>query len=319
LSYNSLKGKNLYNIWNALYSVKKIVTLGITLNDDHKKRLDALGELQVLTAPVSVDNFVQKVAGYNVILSNGEFLLDSLDRLKDVFVTYPYVELGVFDSEKLERNGVTVANSRGGNRDSIVEWVMFMLIDLFRKFRSMVRASETFEVRLQESLVNKKVLIVGHGSIGSQIGVLCKSFGMKVSYFDRGEDIRDCSKDADVIINALNCNTSSRNLLDENYFLSLKKGSYFLTFVRPHTYDLDGLIKSINAGVIAGAAIDCDPEKFGDTTNSFYQKALSCPQILVTPHIAFSTVQAVTNGREIAIQNIENYFRGHLNNIVRKS
>ena len=77
---------------------------------------------------------------------------------------------------------------------------------------------------------------------------------------------------------------------------SLKKGCFYITFVRPYTYDVDGLIKAINNGIVAGAAIDCDPEGFGDTKNEFYQKALSNSKILVTPHIAFSTIQAVTNG-----------------------
>ncbi len=298
--------------------MKKIVTLGINLNDDYKKRLESIGELEVLEAPESVEDFLDKAEGADVVYSNGNFLLDSLPKLKNVFVTYPYVELGVFNSEELEKNGVLVANSQGGNRDSIVEWVMYMILSLFRKFAPMVRATENLPVELQESLVGKNVLIVGHGSIGSQAGVLCQAFGMKVTFFERGDDLASSSKKADLIINALNCNSSSQNLLDETFFMNLKKGSYYLTFSRPYTYDLDGLIKSIDAEIVAGAAIDCDPEKFGDTTNEFYQKALSNSKILVTPHIAFSTKQAVANGGEIAIQNIESFLKGKLRNILRK-
>ena len=100
--------------------------------------------------------------------------------------------------------------------------------------------------------------------------------------------------------------------------MNLKPGCYFITFARPYTYDIDGLIKAINNGIIAGAAIDCDPENFGDTTNEFYRKALSNSKILVTPHIAFSTKQASANGREIAIQNIEAFIKGEPKNIVKK-
>lgn len=298
--------------------MKKIITLGINLKDDHKKRLAAVGELEMLESPTSVEDFLNKVKNADVVYSNGNFLLDSLPKLKNVFVTYPYVELGVFNSEELEKNGVLVANAQGGNRDSIVEWVMYMVISLFRKFAPMVRTTKNFPVELQQSLSGKKVLIVGHGSIGSQVGVLCKAFGMEVAFFERGDDLTSSSKNADLIINALNCNSTSQNLLDESFFMNLKKGCYYLTFVRPYTYDIDGLIKSIDAGIVAGAAIDCDPENFGDTTNDFYQKALSNPKILVTPHIAFSTEQAIANGREIAIQNIEFFLKGKPKNILRK-
>ena len=298
--------------------MKKIITLGINLKDEHKKRLESIGELTVQEDPESVEDFLLKAGGADIIFSNGGFLLDSLPRLKNVFVTYPYVELGVFNTEELEKNGVQIANSQGGNRDSIVEWTMFMILSLFRKFIPMVRATENFPVELQETLVNKKVLIVGHGSIGSQVGKLCEAFHMDVVFFDRGDNLLEKSKDADLIVNSLNCSTGSKNLLNEEFFMNLKKDLRFVTFSRPYTYDIDSLIKSIEAGIIAGAAIDCDPEDFGDTTNEFYQKCLKCEKILVTSHIAFSTKQAVMNGGEIAIQNIEAFIDGKPQNILKK-
>lgn len=298
--------------------MKKITTLGINLKDDHKKRLEAIGELEVLESPESVEDFINKTKNADVIYSNGDYLLESLPSLKNVFVTYPYVELGVFNSEELEKNGVFVANAQGGNRDSIVEWVMYMALSLFRKFGPKVRATESFSFELQESLQGKTVLIVGHGSIGNQIGVLCKAFGMEINFFERGDDLATASQNKDLIINALNCNTTSKNLLNEDFFMNLKKGCYYITFARPYTYNIDGLIRSIDNGIVAGAAIDCDPESFGDTTNAFYQKALSNPKILVTPHIAFSTTQASANGREIAIQNIESFLKGEPKNILKK-
>lgn len=298
--------------------MKKIVTLGVNLSDDHKKRLEVLGDLETKDSPESVDDFVSKAEGADIVYSNGAFLLDSLPKLKNVFVTYPYVELGVFDSEELAKNGVTVANGSGGNRDSIAEWAMFMVLSLFRNFGPMVRAEKNFDVKMQESLVGKKVLIVGSGTIGSRIGHLCEAFDMEVDYFNRGDDLDAKSKDADLIVNSLNCNSSSKNLLDESFFMNLKKGVYYVTFARPYTYDIDGLIKAIDAGIVAGAGIDCDPEKFGDTTNSFYQKCMTNEKILVTPHIAFSTNQAIAGGGEVAIKNIEAFFAGKPQNVLKK-
>ncbi len=300
------------------FIMKKIVVLGINLKDDHKKRLEAVGQLEVLENPTSVEDFLNKAKDADVVYSNGSYLLDSLPKLKNVFVTYPYIELGVFDSEKLEKNGVLVANAQGGNRNSIVEWTTYMALSLFRNFGPKVRATENFPFQLEESLEGKKVLIVGHGSIGSQIGALCDAFGMQVTFFERGDDLAASSKSVDLVINALNCNSSSENLLNETFFMNLKKGCYYISFVRPYTYDLAGLIKSIDAGVVAGAAIDCDPEKSGDTTNEFYQKALNNSKILVTPHIAFATKQAAANGAEIAIQNIEAFLKGKPQNILKK-
>lgn len=298
--------------------MKKIVTLGIALTDEQARRLSSIGNLEILGSPDSVEDFLDKTKDADVVYSDGSCLLQSLPRLRDVFVTYPFVELGTFDSEELERNGVLVANARGGNRDSIAEWTMYMVLSLFRGFGPQVRATESFPFELHESLSGKKVLIVGHGSIGSRVGDLCEAFGMHVAFLERGGDLAAASKEADLIINALNCNSTSRNLLDKAFFMNLKKGCYYVTFARPYTYDLDGLIKSLDSGIAAGAAIDCDPEKFGDTTNAFYQKALGSPKILVTPHVAFSTTQALARGKEIAVRNIELFLSGKPQNLLKK-
>jgi phosphoglycerate dehydrogenase-like enzyme len=299
--------------------MKKIVILGAKLTSDQKARLEKIGSVYYLPSPKSSEELVKQANGADVLYSDGAFLLESLSKLENIFVTYPYVELGVFDSEALKKKGVLVANAQGGNRPSIIEWVMFMTLALFRKFIPLVRSTENPAVSLQESLVGKKALIVGKGSIGSKIADPLKVFGVEVSFFERGDDLHVKLADKDLVINALNSNSTSKNLLDEKCFASMKPGSYFISFVRFHTYSLQGLLNSIDKGIVAGAAIDCDPEKFGDTQNAFYQKVLANPKVLVTPHVAFSTKQAVANGAEIAIQNIEKIIAGQPQNILVKA
>lgn len=299
-------------------ATKKIVTLGVALSDEHKVRLEALGSLVMEDAPASVEDVVSKTEGADVVFSDGDFLLEALPKLKNMLVVYPFVELGAFNSEVLEKNGVFVANANGGNRDSIVEWTMYMMLSLFRNFNAKVRVKESFDFVLNESLVDKKVVIVGHGAIGTQVGVLCEAFGMKVDFFNRGDDLTKKVQDADVVVNALNCNETSENLLDKNFFMSLKKGAYYITFARPYTYDIDGLISAIDAGVVAGVGIDCDPEGSGDAENAFYKKCMSNEKILVTPHVAFATTKASAAGKEITIQNIEAFLKGTPQNIVKK-
>lgn len=298
--------------------MKKIIVLGANLNNDQKTRLEALGKVEYLPSPSSAEELLKQAKRADVLYSDGEFLLVSLPKLKNLFVTYPFVELGLFNSEDLKKSGVIVANAQGGNRPSIIEWVMFMTLSLFRKFMPMVRATKNFPLELHESLSGKKVLIVGKGSIGTGIATPCEVFGMKVDFFERRDNLLAKSADADLVINALNCNSTSNNLLDEKFFMSLKKGVYFISFVRSYTYSLNGLLKSIDGGIVGGAALDCDPEKFGDTTNEFYQKALSNPKVLVTPHVAFSTKQAIANGAEIAVQNIEAFIARKLQNVLTK-
>jgi phosphoglycerate dehydrogenase-like enzyme len=298
--------------------MKKIAIAGdFPFTDEQKARLETLGEVKHVTFSSS-EEWLTAVQGSDVILSDGDYLLENLDELENVFVTYPYIELGAFNAEKLKERGVFVANTSGSNRDSIIEWVMFAVLSLFRKFPEYLNVTEDKPFVLNQSLAGKKVLIVGKGSIGTGIGEVCTAFKMNVEFFTRKDDLRAKSADVDLVINALNCNSSSKNLLDEDFFMSLKPGSYFVTFARPYTYDIDGVLKSIDAGILTGAGIDCDPEAPFDTTNDFYQKCLKHEKVLVTPHVAFASKEASANGREIAVQNIEAYLKGKPQNILTK-
>jgi phosphoglycerate dehydrogenase-like enzyme len=298
--------------------MKKIVVFGVNFNEDQKARLENLGEVKYAPSPNSVDELLKESQGSDIICSDGSYLYEALPKLKNVFVTYPYIEIGPINTEELKKNGVLVANTQGSSRETIAEWALFMVLSLFRQFIPLVRTAIQPEFALYESLVNKKILIVGKGNIGTRIGDLLATFNANVDYFCRGDDLLAKASGADMVINSLSCNSSTNKLLDEKFFMSLKKGAYFVSFVRHYTYDFDGLIKAINAGIVAGAAIDCDPEEVFDTTNAFYQKALTNPKILVTPHVAFSSKFASANGREFAVQNIEAFTSGNPIRVLAK-
>ncbi|MFH1649578.1 MAG: NAD(P)-dependent oxidoreductase [Candidatus Woesearchaeota archaeon] len=299
--------------------MKRISLIGkFAFNDAQLNRLKSIGTVTNHEVPDSSEGWSKISEESDVIISNGDGLLESIYSLKDVFVTYPFIELGNFDSKKLAENNVIIANTQGSNRDSIIEWIVYMTLSLFRKFPSMVRVKNDIPLEFNQSLVGKTALVVGKGSIGIKTGEVLKALGMNVDYFGRGDDLVQKGKEADLVVDCLNCNSTSENLLDEKFFSSMKPGSYFVTFARPFTYDIDGLIKAISAGIVAGAAIDCDPESPGDTANAFYNKALSAEKILVTPHIAFATEQAKRNGAETVIRNVEAYAAGKWINVVVK-
>jgi phosphoglycerate dehydrogenase-like enzyme len=286
--------------------------------DDQLARLKALGDVDTLQESADAAAWLDQAKGHDVICTWGDYVVENLDRLNDVLVTYPYTELGSFDSSALKAKNVLVANARGGNRKSIAEWALFMILSLYRQFPQFLRTQEQYPFTSTESLEGKKVVIIGHGTIGTEIGQRCEAFGMIVDYFNRGDDLLAKTADTDLVINALNCNPSTKNLLDKDFFMNLKEGTRYLTFSRPWTYDIDGLIEAIDAGVVTGAAIDCDPEPLFDVSNDFYKKCLSNEKILVTPHIAGVTKQAAANGLEIMVQNVEQYLAGTPQNILTK-
>ena len=299
--------------------MKKIALDGkFGFTDQQRARLNAAGQLETLATVSSDEEWLKAVQGYDVICTWGDHVIENLDKLENILITYPYTELGSFDSDVLAKKNVSVANARGGNRKSIVEWTTFMILSLYRQFPKFLRTAEQYPFTSTDSLESKKVLIVGHGTIGTEVGERCAAFGMVVEYFNRGDNLAEKAAQADVVVNALNCNPSSKNLLNSEFFSRMKKGSYYVTFARPYTYDVDGLIAAINSDAVAGAAIDCDPEPLFDVSNEFYKKCMSNEKVLVTPHVAGVTKQAAANGLEILVQNVEKYIAGTPHNVIKK-
>lgn len=286
--------------------------------DEQLARLKAVGDVQKLNIVTSDEEWLKLVEGYDIICTWGNRVITNLYKLSNVLITYPYTELGSFDSSKIADNNVLVANAQGGNRKSIAEWAIFMVLSLYRQFPKFLRTTQQHSFTSADSLEGKRVLVIGHGTIGTEVGERCEAFGMVVEYFNRGDNLKDKAYQADLIINALNCNPSTKNMLDKDFFMSLKESAYYLTFSRPWTYDIDGLNDAIDANVVGGAAIDCDPEPLFDISNAFYQKCLSNDKILVTPHIAGVTKQAAANGLEIMVQNVEAYDSGKPQNVIEK-
>jgi phosphoglycerate dehydrogenase-like enzyme len=299
--------------------MKKIALDGdFNFTDEQLARLNAVGQVEKLDSVSSDEKWLEAVKGYDVICNWGDHVLANLDKLENVLITYPYTELGSFDSEDLAKRNVYIANARGGNRKSIAEWAMFMILSLYRQFPTFLRTTEQYPFTSTESLEGKNVLIVGHGTIGMEVAERCEAFGMVIDYFNRGDDLAAKASQADVVVNSLNCNPTSKNLLDADFFSKMKKGAYYVTFSRPYTYDIDGLISTIDAGIVGGAAIDCDPEPLFDVSNDFYKKCLSNDKILVTPHVAGVTKQASVNGLEVMVSNVEAYLTGEPQNVLKK-
>ncbi len=299
--------------------MKKIALDGdFNFTNEQIARLKAVGEVEKLGSNLSDEEQLEAIKGYDVVCNWGDHVLANVDNLENIFITYPYTELGSFNSEELAKRNVYIANARGGNRKSIVEWTMFMVLSLYRQFPKFLRTTEQYPFTSTESLEGKRVLIVGHGTIGVEVAERCEAFGMIVDYFNRGDDLVAKASQADIVVNALNCTSSSKNLLNANFFSKMKKGAFYLTFSRPYTYDIDGLIAAIDADTVGGAAIDCDPEPLFDVSNNFYKKCLSNEKILVTPHVAGVTRQATANGLEVMVKNVEAYLSGTPQNILKK-
>ena len=295
-----------------------VVTGSMPFNAEQVRRLQRVGHLTQANNASSSEEWLRQVEGADVVCSDGVFVPENLPRLHDVFVTFPFIEIGAFDTEELARRNVMLANARGCNRDSVVEWAVFMTLSLLRRFQDYVNADRELSFERHETVSGKDVCIIGAGDIGSHLGRVLEAMHANVRYAGRGDDLMAAAEGCQLVVNSLSSTPSSAQLLDRGFFRALEPGSYFVTYARPHTFDVKALLEALDDGILAGAAIDCDPERPFDTANAYYRTLLEHQKILVTPHIAFTTTQAARQSLDSVVENVEAFANGRPRNVLVK-
>jgi D-3-phosphoglycerate dehydrogenase len=155
-------------------------------------------------------------------------------------------------------------------------------------------------------LRGKTMGIVGYGNIGTQVSVLAEALGMKVVFHDivtklplgnasACRSLKDLVSQSDIVTLHVPETSQTRNLVNKGLLKHFKKGSILLNLARGEVVDLEALRKSMEDGVVGGAAVDVfpwEPEKNGDRFETPLQ---GMPNVLLTPHIGGSTEEAQQN------------------------
>ncbi|GAA6037972.1 hypothetical protein JCM8097_009516 [Rhodosporidiobolus ruineniae] len=210
--------------------------------------------------------------------------------------------------------GICVFNSPFSNSRSVAELVISEVIALSRQLCD--RSNE-----MRQGIWNKvskgcwevrgKTLgIVGYGHIGSQLSVLAESMGMSVIYYDvlpimplgsakQVDQLNDLLGAADFVTLHVPELAETKNMIGDEQIAAMKDGAYLINNARGKVVDIPALVKGLQTGKLAGAAVDVFPAEpasngpnFGDSLNAWSSELRACPNLILTPHIGGSTEEA---------------------------
>lgn len=301
---------------------KIVVTNDQQFTEEQKKRLESLGDVTYFEKyPKDGAEYLERVKDADIICSGTAGLQEAYAELKDVYVTVGFVSVAFVDTEVMRKNSVTISNAPGANRHAVSEWILWAMLNLLRQFHTTLNRTESYRTGgnlppLTESLADKNLVILGAGNVGRQVGKLAEAFEMKVSYFKRGDNLLASVKNADVIVDTLSSNPDTQQVLNKEFFSSLKNGSYFVSVTRAEIADQDAMLQALDDGILAGVATDCGGILVGDTEDPLYKKLIAHPKVIATPHISWSAGKSLQTGNDIMIDNVEAFINGKPQNIV---
>ena len=220
------------------------------------------------------------------------------------------------DLATARKRGVAVFNAPFSSTRSVAELVMAEVVMLSRQLymrchaahegRWVKSASGAHEVR------GKTLGIIGYGHIGSQVGILAEAFGMRVLYYDIDKKLPlgnvwsvssmdEVLESSDFVTLHVPDTELTRGMIGPAELAKMKPGSFLLNLSRGKVVDIPALRKALDDEHLAGAAVDGYPREPASTTEPFESELRGLDQVVLTPHIGGSTLEAQANiGEEVA-------------------
>lgn len=232
-------------------------------------------------------------------------VLDEADRL--IAVGCFCIGTDQVDLAEARRRGIPVFNAPFSNTRSVAELVMGEIVMLLRGIPGRSNAAHTgvWDKSAADSreVRGKTLGIVGYGNIGAQVSVLAEAFGMRVTYYDvipklpHGNalsmpSLRALLQGSDVVTLHVPETPATHNLIGADEIALMKPGAVLINNARGRVLDLGALRAAMEAGHLSGAAVDVFPEEPEKNTDPFVSTLQGLRNVILTPHIGGSTVEA---------------------------
>lgn len=211
---------------------------------------------------------------------------------------------GYDDAMEYVRDGMTLCNGKSIHDDSTAELAVGLTIASLRGFPDFVRNQDKSEwVHVKNKSINdRKIGIIGFGSIGTTIAKMLSGFTVEIIPFTQsGRDntiaITDLDKHLptlDVVILILPLTKESKHLFDAKRLSLMKDGALLVNVARGPIVGTDALVKELNSGRITAALDVTDPEPLPKDHPLWRAKG-----VLISPHVGGNTTAFESRARRL--------------------
>ena len=292
---------------------------------------------------------ISKFKDYEIIscFINSQFSKEVIEKLPNLkFIATRSTGFDHLDIDTCKEKGILMANVPSYGSHTVAEFTIGLMICLIRKiYDAYDRVRETGSFNLEGlkgvELFNKTLGVIGTGRIGTNVIRIANGFGMKVLAYDKYPNeqlsqqlsfqyvpLEKLLAESDIITLHVPYNSETHHLLNKNNINLVKPGAYLINTSRGGVIETEALYQALKSGKIAGAALDVLEEEEdikeeqellvkGKITESEKLKTIllnhifiDLNNVIVTPHNAFNTEEALQSIVATTIENIEGYING---------
>jgi D-lactate dehydrogenase len=247
--------------------------------------------------------------------------------------------------------GIVVANVPFYGENTVAEFAFALILALSRRIieaDTRVKETGTFSTKDLRGfdLAGKTLGVVGCGHIGTHIIKMANGFNMKVVGFDAYPNadlaqklnfkylqLEELLSTSDIITIHVPYNAQTHHLINKENIGKIKKGAYLINTARGAVVETDALVEALKNETLAGAGLDVLEEE-GDMSDELAlltaahpkeeelkialenHYLITHPRVIVTPHNAFNTTEAIERILDTTIENIKAFVTGSPTNVV---
>lgn len=278
-------------------------------------------------------------------------VIDALPNLK--FIATRSTGFDHIDCTYATTKGIKVSNVPAYGSHTVAEFAFTLMLGLSRniiKANNYITESEDFNYfsNMEGFDLNGKTLgVIGTGKIGKNVIKIAEGFNMNVIAYDLHPDLafakennfmykslEEVISEADIVTLHAPCNKEDKHLIGKEIISKMKKGVYLINTARGELIDTEALVSGLKEGIIAGFGADVleDEKSLKDGVNflasgkateedkriiSLNHELMKMPNVIITPHIAFYTREAVALIQKTTIDNVQGFLNGSPINLVK--
>lgn len=237
------------------------------------------------------------------------------------------------DVQAATEHGMRVCSVGEYCTDEVADHTLALLLALNRKllaYHRQVQADHDWRWNLVQGvqrLAGRTLGLIGFGRIGQAVCRRARGFGLDVLACDPRTDAETANREgarlatfgeilADADIVSLHCNldATNRGLLNRATFSAMKRKPLLLNVARGALIVEPDLVEALDAGLVAGAALDVLTEDSPDLSR---HPLVGRGDVLLTPHVAFYSDAALNDLRRISAENVRAFLDGRLDDVFR--
>ncbi|MDH7476039.1 MAG: NAD(P)-dependent oxidoreductase [Microgenomates group bacterium] len=275
-------------------------------------------------------------------------VVDSLPNLK--FIATRSTGFDHINVEYCKQRGILVANVPEYGSRTVAEHTFALILTLTRKIYQSINQAKNFDFNHENirgvDIFGKTLGVIGAGKIGIEVIKIAKGFGMKILVFNRSQkqelakelgfeyvDLQTLFKNSDIVSLHLPYNKNTHHIINKENIEFFKKGSFLINTARGGLVETEALVLGLEKGILSGVALDVlEGEKEImdeiEVMTSSYKKDIDLktlilnhvlvnhPKVIITPHNAFNTKEALERITKTTIENIKAFLNNKPQNLV---